>query len=156
VEEKENVLYMLQRIPCSSTRRISARLNVLLKSVENFMSGDWLHPNHIQPIQHLGRAVMGKRPQCCGWIDANPHTIRNLLLTDEALSTPCGVSNTKISRKIPKRDHRITFPWMCGFTCDQIIAPNTFPIRLTGDIYATRLQHKLAALLQMFLYEHDV
>jgi len=70
--------------------------------VENFMYGDWLHPNHIQRIQHLGRAVMGKWSQCCGWIDANPHTIRKHLLTNEALFTPHGVSITKLPRKIPK------------------------------------------------------
>jgi len=37
VEENVNVIDMLQRSPRSSTRRISARLNVLLMSLENFM-----------------------------------------------------------------------------------------------------------------------
>jgi hypothetical protein len=41
-------------------------------------------------------------------------------------------------------------------TCDQIIAPNTFPQRMTGDIYAKCLQHILAALLEIVVYEHDV
>ena len=107
VEEKQNVIDMLQRSPRSSTR-ISARL-ILLISVENAMYGEWLHRNHIQSIQHLGRAVMGKQPQFCGWINANSHTIHNLLLTDEALFTPYGVSNTKFPRKFPKRTHRLTF-----------------------------------------------
>ena len=40
VEEKGNVIGMLQRSPRSSTRRISARLSVLLMSVENFMYGN--------------------------------------------------------------------------------------------------------------------
>jgi len=40
VEEKENVIDMLQRSSHSSTRRISARLSVLLMSLENFIYGD--------------------------------------------------------------------------------------------------------------------
>jgi len=75
------------------------------------MYGDWLGPDHIHRTQHLGRAVMGKRSQCCGWINANPHTISNVLLTDEALFTPYGVSSTKRRPpKIPKRTPRVTFP----------------------------------------------
>jgi len=107
VEEKKNVIDMLQQSPRSSTRRISARLIVLLMIVENFTYGAWLHPNHIQRIQHLVRPVMGKRPHCCGWIEANPHTIRNLLLTDEA---PMESTVPKFPQKIPKQTHRITFP----------------------------------------------
>ena len=40
VEEKENVIDMLQRSPRRSTRQISARLNIPLMSLENFMYGD--------------------------------------------------------------------------------------------------------------------
>jgi len=78
LEEKENGFDMLQQSPRSSTRRISAHLIVLLMIVENFMYGDWLHPNHIQRIQHLGRAVMGKRSHCCGLNSNNCRIIRNI------------------------------------------------------------------------------
>ena len=83
VEEKGNVIDMLQRSPRSSTKRISGRLIFLLMSVENYMYGDWLHPNHIQRVQHLERAVMGIRRQCCGLNNNNLRRIRNNLCADE-------------------------------------------------------------------------
>ena len=61
------------------------------------MYGDWLHPNHIQRVQHLGPAVMSKRSQYCNLNSKNRRRIRNNLFADGAYFPRDGVKNTKKS-----------------------------------------------------------
>ena len=81
--------------------------------------------------------------------------IRNILFTNEAHFTRDGVNNTR-NCNLWGRDNPhatvesniSTVNVRCVVIGDQITGPYIFPQRLTGDIYASFLQHELPALLE--------
>jgi hypothetical protein len=84
VEEDENIIDMVQRSACISTRRISAHFCVLRMRVWRTLHAEGMYPYHIQRIQHLEPADMCSRLELCHWTNSNSHMNRNILFTDEA------------------------------------------------------------------------
>jgi hypothetical protein len=153
----------------TSTRRISARLCIPCMRFWRMLFTDGMYPYHIQRVQHLEPADICSRLDLCRWINSNPHVIRYVLFTDEALFMRDGVNSTRNSylwgHDNPhgtiesNYQHRSSVNVWCGFIGDQLIGPFIFPQRLTGAIYANILRDELPALvenvpLQMY-YQHD-
>ena len=95
VKEDENIIDMVQRSPCTSTRRISACFCVLCMRVWWTLHAEGMYLYHIQHIQHLEPVDMCSWLELCCFINSNSHMIRNILFTDEAHFTRDGVNNTR-------------------------------------------------------------
>jgi len=107
------------------------------------------NPYHIQRIQHLEPTNMCSQLELCCCINSNPHTIRNILFTDEAHFTRDGINNTNNSHLWDRDNphgtvesnyqHRFSVNVWRSVIGGQLIGPYIFPQRLSGEIYSNFL-----------------
>jgi len=99
MEEQENIRYMVQRSPTTSTRRLSTPLDVSRTRVWRTLHKDGLYPFHRQPVQNLhpGDSVMSLEFR--HWLHTNRQLLPLTLFTDEATFTRNGTNNTRNSHR---------------------------------------------------------
>jgi len=94
INTRENILEMVQRSPCLSTRRMASRIGVSHMQVWQTLHEENLYPYHDQRVQHL---EPGDHAQCldlCHWVTAHPQLLSVILFTDETSFTRDGINNS--------------------------------------------------------------
>jgi hypothetical protein len=56
---------------------------------------EYLHPYHVQRVQHLEPGDLAHCVDLCNWIKAHPQLLRTVLFIDEASFTVDGISNSQ-------------------------------------------------------------
>ena len=122
MEEQENILYMVQRSPTTSTRRLSARIGFSRTRVWRTSHEDGLYPFHPKPVQNLHPEDSAMRLEFCHWLHINRQLLPLILFTDEATFTltesTIHVTRidglTKIHMVLWKQIFIVVFLSMCG------------------------------------------
>jgi len=80
MKEQENILYMVQRSPTTSTRRLTTRLAVSRTRVWRTSHEDGLYPFHPQPVQNRHPGDSAMRLEFCHWLHTNRQLLPLILL----------------------------------------------------------------------------
>jgi len=91
----ENILEMVQRSPCLSTRRMASRIGISHMQVWRTLHEEDLYPYHDQRVQHLEPGDHAQRIVFCGWITAYHELLSVILFTGEASFTRDGINNSR-------------------------------------------------------------
>ena len=160
MEEQENILYMVQRSPTTSTRRLSARINVSRTRVWRTLHEDDLYTFHPQPVQNLHPGDSAMRLEFCHWLRTNRQSLPLILFTDKATFIHNGINNTRIShRRSHENPHgavETNFQSLssinvwCGMIDDMLIGPIILDDLLTEQNYLDFLQNDLPTQLEYF------
>ena len=95
INTRENILQMVQRIACLSTRRMASRISVSRMQVWQTLHEEDLYPYYDQRVQHLEPGDHAQRMDLCHWIKAHPELLSVILFSDEASFTRDGVNNLR-------------------------------------------------------------
>lgn len=157
VDEVENILDLVEENRGTSSRRISAQLEIPQTRVIRTLHEHGLYPYHIQRVQHLQPGDHARRVQFCRWINANRNLVPCILFTDESTFTRDGINNTRNSHRWSDENphatvetnfqHRFSVNVWCGIVDNYLIGPFIFENNLSGENYLLFLQNDLQALL---------
>lgn len=160
VAETENILQAVQRSPTTSTRRISAQLNIPKSTVWRTINAHGLYPFHQQKVQHLRPGDHPRRLQFCQWVNLNHQSIPFILFSDEANFTRNGINNTRNSHVWSEENphatvesnfqQRFSVNVWCGMIDNQLIGPYILEHRVTGGNYLKFLNNEFIAVLENF------
>jgi len=95
ISTRENILQMVQRSPCLSTRKMAPRFGVSRMQVWQTLHVEDLYPYHDQRVQHLEPGIHAQRMDLCHWIKARPELLSVILFSDDASFTRDGVNNLR-------------------------------------------------------------
>lgn len=160
-ETEENVLHQIENNPSTSTRAIAQRTRISNATVWRILKEQQLYPFHLQKVQNLLPADFPRRLDFCTWMRdkfrENDQFFRKILFTDEACFTRDGLFNSHNMHIWDEENphqtfnrsyqHRFSLNVWCGILGDNLIGPYFFEGRLTGEIYAEFLTHRLSNLL---------
>jgi len=91
INTRDNILQMVQRSPCLSTRRMTSRIGISRMQMWRTLHEEDLYPYHDQRVQHLEPGDHAQRMDVCHWIKAHPEMLSVILFSDEASFTRDGV-----------------------------------------------------------------
>ena len=86
---------MVQRSPKLSACRFAFHIIMLHIQVWQTVHEEYLHPYHVQKLQHLEPGDLAQRVDLCNWIKAHPELLRTILCIDEASFTRDGNSSSQ-------------------------------------------------------------
>jgi len=86
---------MVHRSPKLSTRRFASYISVFHIQVWQTVHEEYLHPHHVQRIQHLEPGDLAQCVDLCNWIKAHPQLLRIILFIGEASFSRDGISNSQ-------------------------------------------------------------
>ena len=95
INKGENILQMVQRSPCLSTRRMASRIGVSRMQAWRTLHEEDLYPYHDQRVQHLEPGDHAQRKDLCHWIKAHPELLSVIIFCDKASFTRDGVNNLR-------------------------------------------------------------
>lgn len=160
-EMEEQIMEMVQDNPRTSTRQISAVLNLSNSTVWRILRDRNVHPYHIQKVQELIPDDFLPRQNFSEWllrqVRRDPHFLSKILFTDEASFSRDGIFNTHnfhvwqeanphaISQK--RHQHRFSLNIWCGIIGNHLIGPHVFQGILNAEMYLHFLNQDLQDML---------
>jgi len=157
INTRENILQMVQRSPCLSTRRMASHIGVSRMQVWRTLHEEDLYPYHHQRVQHLEPGDHAQRMDLCHSIKAHPELLSVILFSDEASFTRDGVNNLQNvhtwshdnppETSVTNFQRRFTVNVWCGLLGNKF-GPFVFDNNLTGNAYEVFLWNELPGLLE--------
>jgi len=145
INTRGNILQMVERSPCLSTRRMASRVGVSRMQVWRTLHEEDFYPFHHQTVQHLEPADHAQRLNFCHWIQAHPELLGVILFTDEATFTRDGVNNSRNvhtwsqdnphETTVTNFQRRFSVNVRCGVIDNRLIGTFVNPLILPTDAY---------------------
>ena len=158
INTRENIIQIVQKRPCLSTRRMASRIGVSRIQVWRILHEEDLYHYHDQRVQHLEPGDHAQRMALCNWIKVHPGLLSVILFSDEASFTREGVNNLRNvhtwsddnphETSLTNFQRRFTVNVWCGVLGNKSIGPFVFENNLTGNAYEVFLRNDLPDLLE--------
>ena len=157
----DNIVDRISENPESSTRELSAAVNVSHSTVWRILREERMHPYHAQRVQGLEPSDYQARVNFSTWflqqMAVDPDFCAHVLFTDECTFSREGIfnihnyhvwSNDNPYTIRPRSfQQRFSVNIWAGIVHDYLIGPYLLPTRLDGDSYLVFLQEVLPGLL---------